>query len=69
VALHYLNKWGPFRSIAFLDQDDNGLDVYRVHFARAWSDWRIAPLHDGKIWVMNFWGVSTGPGSSRQVRR
>lgn len=69
VAFHYLNRWGAFDSITFLDQDDNGMDVYRVHFAHAWSDWRIAPLHDGKIWAMNFWGVSTGPGSSRQVRK
>ena len=69
VALHYLRRWGAFRSITFLGRDDNGLDVYRVHFARAWSDWRIAPLRDGKIWVLNFWGVSTGPKSTWQGRK
>lgn len=61
VTRHYLQKWGPFRSITFLDQDDNGLDVFRVRFQRGWSDWRIAPLSNGKIWGMNFWGVSTRP--------
>jgi hypothetical protein len=64
TARFYLRRWGPLQSIAFLARDDGDLDVYRVRFARGWSDWRISALSGGKIWNMRFWGVSTGPGST-----
>jgi hypothetical protein len=69
VARYYLHRWGDFRSITFLGRDEGDLDVYRVRFARGWSDWRISALSDGKVWNMRFWGVSTGPLSTWQGRK
>jgi beta-lactamase regulating signal transducer with metallopeptidase domain len=69
VARYYLHRWGDLRSITFLGRDEGDLDVYRVRFARGWSDWRISALSDGKIWNMRFWGVSTGPSSTWQARK
>jgi hypothetical protein len=50
--------------MTFLDQDNNGMDVYRVDFAHGFAQWRIArPNREGKIWYRNFWGMPTASRS------
>jgi Peptidase family S41/N-terminal domain of Peptidase_S41 in eukaryotic IRBP len=49
-----LQKYGALKSITFTGVGPAGADIYEVDFENAKTEWRIFPLTDGKIDVMNF---------------